>query len=107
MRISDWSSDVCSSDLVGVVTFDAGIAREHRHLRDGAGIASIVARAPAGAAVSGGRVPVSGRGMAAPTKKGAPVGAPSVRSSPAPDQWLRIKSAMMPVAIAKIGREHV
>src|SRR3546814_2443622 len=99
MRISDWSSDVCSSDLVGVVTFDAGIAREHRHLRDGAGIASIVARAPAGAAVSGGRVPVSGRGMAAPTKKGAPVGAPSVGSSPAPDQWLRLKSAMMHVAI--------
>src|SRR3546814_10355915 len=80
----------------GVVTFDAGIAREHRHLRDGAGIASIVARAPAGAAVSGGRVPVSGRGMAAPTKKGAPVGAPSVRSSPAPDPWPRIKSAVMP-----------
>src|SRR3546814_13226868 len=31
MRISDWSSDVCSSDLV--LRHDHGRARRHRHVR--------------------------------------------------------------------------
>src|SRR3546814_7511571 len=31
MRISDWSSDVCSSDLVGIVSGDDGKAITERH----------------------------------------------------------------------------
>src|SRR3546814_1527174 len=28
MRISDWSSDVCSSDLAGIIAFSKSVARE-------------------------------------------------------------------------------
>src|SRR3546814_13142075 len=31
MRISDWSSDVCSSDLIDVVDASGDIVRSHRH----------------------------------------------------------------------------
>src|SRR3546814_1965078 len=34
MRISDWSSDVCSSDLPGFGDRDRGVGGAHRHRRD-------------------------------------------------------------------------
>src|SRR3546814_11536416 len=33
MRISDWSSDVCSSDLSGTTGFPKGVMRTHESLR--------------------------------------------------------------------------
>src|SRR3546814_11196350 len=40
MRISDWSSDVCSSDLVGV-QHDVGVQRELAARSDDAGIVNV------------------------------------------------------------------
>src|SRR3546814_4501193 len=34
MRISDWSSDVCSSDLVGIVAFEDAMGAAHRHCEE-------------------------------------------------------------------------
>src|SRR3546814_6382478 len=45
MRISDWISDVCSSDLAGAVLFDLlGIRCQHfvQHRLDGAGISDLL-----------------------------------------------------------------
>src|SRR3546814_12672625 len=53
MRISDWSSDVCSSDLVGrVVVRLRGVAVGHAHL--GEADLAIAKRPPCVSAASGG-----------------------------------------------------
>src|SRR3546814_11957303 len=66
MRISDWSSDVCSSDLLGgVVERDAGLSAGRRGAAAGLGLDEVSDGVAAGAD-HGGRY-AHGRGHDAPT----------------------------------------
>src|SRR3546814_18362942 len=56
MRISDWSSDVCSSDLISTLHYGQRLSRAYRiaqpfeHLRDRAAARAVTIASPAGVA---------------------------------------------------------